>query len=182
MRVEFVVGLAVFLIATPLIANAQIDVRSRTTVFQGPYEAEVVRIIDGDTVSVRAAIWPGLVAEYSVRIRDIDAPELFRPSCDAEREWAENAKRVAEGLYLPERRRERSLPDQRIRLQRVQYDPFSGRVLADLQRWRSDRWISFSRDMLDRNMAVEWRRGQAEVPWCLLAAERGPEPIPEIEE
>jgi endonuclease YncB( thermonuclease family) len=175
---------ALLLSLAPMHAAAQIDVRSRSTVFSGPYEAEVVRIIDGDTVSVRVAVWPGLVAEYAVRIRGIDAPEIFRPGCAEERIWGENARDVAERLYLrlPEARVARGEPAPAFRLRNVQYDAFSGRVVADLQRWRSDRWISFSRDMLDRNMAVEWQPGQAAVPWCLLAAERGPVPVPEVED
>lgn len=165
-------------------AAAQIDVRSRSTVFPGPYDAEVVRILDGDTVSVRVAIWPGLVAEYSVRIRRIDAPEILRPDCEAERIWGENAREVAERLWidLPERRRLRGEPEPRVRLRNVQYDVFSGRVVGDLQRWRSGRWVSFSRDMLERNMAVEWEPGRPTVPWCLLAVEGGPEPVGEIED
>lgn len=50
------------------------------------YYATVVRKIDGDTVAVSAALWPGRVAEYSVRERGIDSPEMKRVGCEEERE------------------------------------------------------------------------------------------------
>ena len=51
----------------------------------GPVPAEVVDIIDGDTVTVRARIWPGQFVETRVRLRGVDTPEIRRPDCEAER-------------------------------------------------------------------------------------------------
>lgn len=42
----------------------------------GPYPADVVRVIDGDTFEARVRIWLGQDLTVLVRIRDIDAPEL----------------------------------------------------------------------------------------------------------
>lgn len=47
--------------------------------------AEVVRVIDGDTLAVRARIWPSQFVETRVRLRGADAPETWRPGCEAER-------------------------------------------------------------------------------------------------
>jgi len=85
------------------------------------YYAEVVRVIDGDTLDVRVDLWPGLQAVYAVRVRGIDAPELRRAGCDAERLWAEDAKQQVAKLYDV---------GSRIRLEQVEYDAFSGRALA----------------------------------------------------
>jgi len=41
----------------------------------GPYSAELVRVIDGDTVKVRAEIWPGLFKVINVRLDGINTPE-----------------------------------------------------------------------------------------------------------
>ena len=136
------------------------DVRSRALVFSGPYQAEMVQIIDGDTVVARVAVWPGLIAEYSVRVRGIDTPEVQRPDCAEERAWGERARAQVERLYPP---------GSEIRLRDVQFDAFSGRVLADVQRFRSDRWLSLSSELLQRGLAVEWHPSQGAVPWCLLA-------------
>jgi len=45
-------------------------------------------------------------------------------------------------------------------------------VVADVRRWRSDRWLSFAAEMLERRMAAAWAPRQAAVPWCLLAQTR----------
>ncbi len=160
MRFLKVIGL-LWLMSAP--AHAQVDVTKRATVFPGPYPAEILRVIDGDTVAVSVALWPGLRAEYSVRIRGIDAPEIFRPDCEDEREWGLEAKAQVERLY-PEGRE--------VEIRNVSYDAFSGRVVADVFRWRSDRWLSLANELIERNLAVEWVPGQANVPWCLLAATR----------
>jgi len=41
----------------------------------GPYDAELSRVIDGDTVEVVAHIWPGLNKTVKVRISGINTPE-----------------------------------------------------------------------------------------------------------
>ncbi|MEL7029946.1 MAG: nuclease, partial [Pseudomonadota bacterium] len=57
----------------------------------GPVPAQVERVIDGDTIAVRALIW--LDHEISVRVRlaGIDAPEGARADCPAEKARAEAA-------------------------------------------------------------------------------------------
>lgn len=151
-----VVAIATCVLCIGTQGQDKIDVNSRTTVFSGPYEAEIIRIIDGDTVDVSVALWPGLWAEYSVRVKGIDAPELFRPDCEAEKIWAIEAREQAERLY----------PSGLIvQLRDVTYDAFAGRVVAELRRWRSDRWLSFAHEM-----GVEWYPDQDPVPWCLLAS------------
>ena len=41
----------------------------------GPVAAELVRVVDGDTLAVKAHIWLGQTIETKVRIRGIDTPE-----------------------------------------------------------------------------------------------------------
>jgi endonuclease YncB( thermonuclease family) len=40
------------------------------------YPAELVRVVDGDTTYMTVTIWPGLEQTVSVRVLDVDAPEL----------------------------------------------------------------------------------------------------------
>jgi micrococcal nuclease len=129
----------------------------------GLYYAEVVNIIDGDNLVVSVDLWPGLVAEYSVRVRGIDAPEIRRPGCEDERNWAEEAKAQLLKLYDI---------GSTIKLENVENDSFAGRVLADVSRYRSDRWLDLKDEMIERNMAVAWTPKLADVPWCLLAKTR----------
>lgn len=53
----------------------------------GTYAAEVTRIIDGDTVEARVAVWMGQDVVTKVRLRGIDAPEI-RAACGPERDKA----------------------------------------------------------------------------------------------
>lgn len=151
--------LVIFLGAKSQPAAAQIDVTSRSTIFPGPYEAELVDVIDGDTLDLRVAIWPGIIADYAVRVRGVDAPEIRRASCEGERAAGEKARDWIQGIYGP---------DTRIQLRDVSYDPFSGRVVADVRRWRTDRWLSLAAELTSRDLAQRWTPDMDDVPWALL--------------
>ena len=127
------------------------------------YFAEVVRVIDGDTLDVRVSLWPGLEAIYAVRVRGVDAPELRRVGCEAEQVWGEQAKAQVQKLYAV---------GSLVRLENVEYDAFSGRVVADVRRWRSDRWLYLADELVERDLAVVWTPDMPDVPWCLLAETR----------
>ncbi|HMI96135.1 MAG TPA: hypothetical protein VK479_06440 [Micropepsaceae bacterium] len=53
----------------------------------GPVTAMVERVVDGDTIEVRAAIWLGQTLIVRVRIDGVDAPEL-EARCAEERKLA----------------------------------------------------------------------------------------------
>jgi micrococcal nuclease len=120
----------------------------------------MLQVLDGDTIVARVAIWPGLIAEYSVRVHGIDAPEITRPDCEAELEWGLRAKEQVERLYPV---------GSEIRLENVQFDVWSGRVVAEVRRFRSDRFLFLSDELLERGLAIRWEPSQAAIPWCLLA-------------
>jgi micrococcal nuclease len=86
----------------------------------GPVPADVVAVPDGDTMQVRAHIWPGQWLEVSVRLRGIDAPEM-RARCPRERRLAEASRArltdAGRGTVL---------------LWRIQRDKYGGRVIADV--------------------------------------------------
>ena len=82
--------------------------------------AEILRVIDGDTIEIRAQIWLGLTLTSHVRIRGIDTPEM-RGACPAEKTAAAAARdRLAE------------LAGGTIRLANIADDKYAGRVLADV--------------------------------------------------
>ena len=85
----------------------------------GPVEAEVLSVIDGDSLVVRARIWLGQTVETHVRLTGIDTPEL-RGKCDREREKAEAARTALIGL----------LGDGPVALSDIETDKFGGRVRA----------------------------------------------------
>jgi len=140
--------------ASPVVAQ---DIPSPYSEYYGTVE----RVIDGDTLIVRIDLWPGLEAIYSVRARDIDAPEL-RTKCPGEKLWAEQARAQAEKL---------DGPGTLVRIENVEIDSF-GRAVADIRRWVSDRWRYFAAEMIDHDMAQPWQEDWPDIDWCALAANR----------
>jgi endonuclease YncB( thermonuclease family) len=145
--------------ATPALAQSEPDI-------ENPYDryyAQVVRVIDGDTIEVRVDLWPGIVAEYSVRVRGIDTPELRGANCPQEKLWAEEAKAQVEKLY------DVGLT---VMLEDVAFDAYSGRVDAHVRRWVSDRWKFLADELVDRGLAEAWTPEMPKIDWCDLAKAR----------
>ncbi|MFN3461754.1 MAG: thermonuclease family protein, partial [Oceanibaculum sp.] len=86
----------------------------------GPVEASFLGNYDGDTITVRAWIWPRQSVETSVRLTGIDAPEL-RGRCEAEKQAARVARDRLNALLSQARR---------IELHDIALDKYGGRVLA----------------------------------------------------
>ena len=87
----------------------------------GPYPAEVGRVVDGDTLAVRVAIWLQQDLTVLVRIRGIDAPEL-RGRCDDEKARAREAAVALEDLVA----------GGQVALTAIEGDKYFGRVIADV--------------------------------------------------
>ena len=87
----------------------------------GPIPATVVRVVDGDTLEVRARIWLGQEIETVVRLLGVVAPEL-RGDCARERALAEQARD-----YLVAR-----IDGAPVRLIEIAYGKYAGRVVADV--------------------------------------------------
>lgn len=84
----------------------------------GPYEAQVLRVIDGDTVEARVRVWLGLDLVTHVRLRGLNAPELHGPCAEAGRAARERlARLVGTGP---------------VTLARVGHDKYGGRIDAVL--------------------------------------------------
>lgn len=88
----------------------------------GSYVAEVTRVIDGDTVEARVAVWMGQEVVTKVRLRGIDAPEI-RGACGPEREKALAARDSLAGL----------LGKGQVTLSEIGPDKYFGRVVARLR-------------------------------------------------
>jgi len=88
----------------------------------GPVAAEIIRVIDGDTLLVEAAPWPQQRIEVYVRIRGIDAPEM-KSKCPDIRQAAEQARSVLD---------EMAASSPHIRLTNISGDKYFGRIVADV--------------------------------------------------
>lgn len=116
----------------------------------GPVSAMVERIVDGDTIDVRAHIWLGQSLTVRVRIDGVDAPEM-RSDCADERRLA-----LAARDYLTRR-----LLNKEIMLVRVVYDKFGGRVRAEI----GDADGDIARALIAEGLARPYR-GERRQPWC----------------
>jgi micrococcal nuclease len=88
----------------------------------GPVSAEILRVIDGDTLLVAARPWPQQTVEVYVRIRGIDTPEMHS-KCAAARRAAIDARQVLENL---------TDNSPQVQLTRISGDKYFGRILADV--------------------------------------------------
>lgn len=126
-------------------------VAARESVLRGPVAAEVVRVVDGDTLAVRARIWLDQQVEILVRLDGIDAPEL-RGACADERRRAGAARA---GL-------ERLVQDGDVSLLAVRHDKYGGRVRATVL-------DADGRDLAQALIAADLVRpyaGGARQSWC----------------
>ncbi len=96
------------------------DVWAKEGPLYGAYRAEVLRVIDGDTVEMRVRIWLGQDVTTRVRLRGVDAPERRAP-CAREKAAAEAARRYLTDLLS-------ATPT--VVLTEITQDAFGGRVDA----------------------------------------------------
>ena len=118
---------------------------------QGPVEARVLKVIDGDSVLAEAKIWPGHAVTVSVRIRGVDAPEL-RGRCGAEKAAARKARDSLAGF----------LNGGRLLLTNISGGKYYGRVLADLARSDGQGASGF---LLETGLARPYGGGRRQ-GWC----------------
>jgi len=121
-------------------------------VLAGPMTVEVIRIIDGDTIVVRAHPWLGVFVETHVRLEGIDAPELHG-RCDYEKDLAEQAKtRLAALLGAGE-----------ARISDIRNDKYGGRVRA---RVFDPAGVDVGAELVAAGLARPYH-GERRQPWCL---------------
>ncbi|MCB1502439.1 MAG: thermonuclease family protein [Bauldia sp.] len=121
----------------------------------GPVAADVIRIVDGDTLALRARVWIGVDLVVSARIRGIDAPEL-QGKCAEEKAMAAAARdRLASAAVSG-----------RVRLMRIENDKYAGRVVADVV---TDDGTDLGAAMLASGLVRPYEGG-GRLPWCGLAS------------
>ena len=106
-----------------LIATLIGGARARAAeVLPGPVIADVLKVIDGDTLDVSARVWLGQTVHIRVRIDGVDTPEL-RGRCAGERARAQEAR-----SWLV-----RQLAGRSIALRQVRLGKYAGRVVARVE-------------------------------------------------
>ena len=112
-------------------------------------KATVLRIIDGDTIEVKAHPWPGFNPVIKIRLLGIDTPEL-KSKCSQEKKLAIQAKE-----YLT------SITPSSVTLHEVQYGKYAGRLLAEIH--ADD--TNLSNELIEKGYARAYDGGQRQ-GWC----------------
>lgn len=136
------------LLALPLIAAAQKQPQGAV------YDAQIVRINDGDTVVIAAPFLPApLKPELAVRIYGVDTPEKgFRAKCPQEDARGKAATEFTKGAIAASQKRQVVLYD---------WDKFGGRVLGDIIL----NGQSLRAGLIANGFAREYY-GEAKQSWC----------------
>ena len=115
--------LLLLLLTVPLLAFAQKTPQGVT------YDAQIIRVTDGDTVVIAAPFLPKpLKPELAVRVYGVDTPEKgFRAQCESEKQRGEAASAFTKNAIA-------TAAAQGGKFQATLYgwDKFGGRVLGDI--------------------------------------------------
>ena len=123
----------------------------------GPVAGEVLRVIDGDTLEVRATIWIDQQVTVHVRLRGIDTPEQ-RGKCRREKNLAAAATDVLRKETTP-----------RVTLRNISGDKYFGRIEADVTTLPYG--LDLSAAMLASGLARPYDGGKRG-DWCGVASLR----------
>lgn len=143
-KIRLGAALALMLIPAISLASERIE---------GPVHANVLRVIDGDTVAVEAHVWPETTIATNVRLKGIDTPEK-NSRCLAERDLAKRAATLTEIL----------MTSGEVTLTEVETDKYGGRVLARV--FGSD-GLEIGPKLIIAGLARAYDGGTRQ-PWCPL--------------
>lgn len=118
----------------------------------GRYQASVVRVVDGDTVTLMVQIWPGLTQQINLRLDGINTPEKRKsPLCEKAA-----AKRAAEFT-------ERFLDGQEtVTVSGVRLGKYAGRVLGKI----AVGGVDLGNALIAAGHAIPYSGGRR-VAWCV---------------
>jgi micrococcal nuclease len=124
------------------------------SVYANPYDMEVTKVTDGDTIRVKAE-WmpPELGNDIAIRVMGIDTPEKgWRGQCDKEKELGAIATEFAKSII--------KVGDV-VQVYLIQWDKYGGRIDADV-------FVdgkNFAQMQIDKGLAVPYDGGTKQ-SWC----------------
>ena len=117
----------------------------------GPYRAEVVRVIDGDTVELAVHLWPGLVQRVNLRLDGANTPEKRGAS----------ACEMAQGKKATEFTQIFLKDTAVVMVSGIHHDKYAGRMLGRLSVDGKDLGAA----LIAAGLAREYH-GEKREPWC----------------
>jgi endonuclease YncB( thermonuclease family) len=141
--------LLILLALMPVLAIAQPKQRPGVT-----YDAQITRVIDGDTVAFHAPFLPDpLKKELSIRVFGVDTPEKgHRAQCPSEAQRGEAASAFTKNAIAQATQRQIVLMD---------WDKYGGRLLGDVILDGK----SLRQALIANGLAREYY-GEAKTSWC----------------
>jgi len=136
------------LLATAAKAN---PITKGETRLEGPIEATVIRVIDGDTIFVEAHVWLEQSIKTFIRLKGVDAAEK-RAKCAYELEMANTATNFLK----------KEIEGKRVLLKNIDYGKYSRRVLADVLTQERE---MVSEMLFERHLARYYNGGKRK-SWC----------------
>ena len=118
----------------------------------GPYSAKVLRVIDGDTIQVAVAIWPGLSQVTKLRLAGVNTPEKRGKVSDCEKRAGRAATAFTQDFLRGARI---------VTVSGVRPGKYAGRMLGSIQADGKH----LERALLDAGHARPYRGGRRQ-PWC----------------
>jgi endonuclease YncB( thermonuclease family) len=137
-----------------LALSVALPVQAQKTPKGVTYDAQIIRVSDGDTIVIAAPFLPApLKPELAVRIFGVDTPEKgFRGQCESEKQRGEAASLFTKDLVSKSSQRQVVL---------YGWDKFGGRVLGDILLNGQS-----LRTMLISNGFAREYYGDAKQSWC----------------
>lgn len=131
----------------------------------GPYRAEAIRVVDGDTFEARLRIWFNQDVTVLVRLDGVDAPEL-RGKCERERRMAVESRAALEAI----------LQAGPVSLSDLRTDKYNGRAVARASVPTADGFVDDVAELLEAGGYARAYDGRARAAWCgppALLADQG---------
>ena len=149
---------------SPVLRPSQGDAaapETRRAALPGPYRAQVLRVVDGDTFEAKIHVWFGQDISTLVRIRGIDAPEL-KSRCAEEAQKAAAARDLLADF----------LRSGVVILSDLSADKYFGRVVSRVDiSYAGEASDDVAALMLDADMARPYA-GHTRESWCDLQVAR----------
>ncbi|MFS8180915.1 thermonuclease family protein [Pseudovibrio denitrificans] len=156
------------LLALPMMMMAQVQVAH--SISPGPYKAELIKVIDADTLRVMVEVWPLDYKRVDVRISGVDTPEKRGSGCRA----LYGGKAAGVPVHIKERENQlgreatafvkaRVEAGATVVLTQVKQGKYVGRVVAQLA-------LPTGEDLgvllVESGHAVPYDGGTKVAPWC----------------
>lgn len=151
--------IAGLLVAGAIVFGASVGAPAGEKPLAGPVPAQVVSVLDGDTLEVRVRLWLGQELRTRVRLAGIDAPELSA-RCEGARALARRARAFlvaqigsAEGA---------GGAGGTVRLRDIRNGKYAGRVVARVETPDGE---DLGRSLIASGLARPYGGGRRK-PWC----------------